>query len=239
MSAVLDWKRPDVWQPWIAGLDHGCRNEDAASELRTLFDALRAFHAARPTNLALYYQSGIVPLTRERWHALVEECFLSQIEDPAITAAIVQAQDVQFDLVDQGRVHFCCDETLLEVRDGYHLIYGSLSLLAIAIQMDKRFGSDLKGALRRRGQPAIFVCDIPVSLIEDETLASLVAALRNAHANRGRNGLLSSPLVFHFSVPRALDAGAIVEHYRPRYVVDSVYGHDIREPESPDPITLR
>ena len=168
----------------------------------------------------------------------MQECFLAHIDDPAIAAAIVQAQDVQFDLVRQGRVHFCCDETLLEVRDGYHLIYGSLSLLAIAIQMDKRFGSDLKGALRRRGQPVIFVCDIPISLIEDETLTSLVAALRKADASRRRSGLLPSPLVFHFSIAHALEAAAIVEHHRPRYVVDSVYGHHIREPESPDAIAL-
>lgn len=227
-QAVLDWNRPDGWQPWIAGLSDGCRNEDTVGELRTRFGALRAFHAARPTDLAPYFQSGIVPLTRERWDELVADCFLSRIEDPAIAAAIVQARDVQFDLLRQGRVHFCCDETLLEARDGYHLIYGSLSLLAIAIQMDKRFGSDLKGALRRRGQPIIFVCEIPIPLIEDEALARLVASLREAHARRGRSGRLPSPLVFHFSIAHALDAAAIVGHHPPRYVTDSVYGHHIR-----------
>ena len=136
---------------------------------------------------------------------------------------------MQFDLVhgDGGRVHFCVDEHLLEARDGYTLLYGSLSLLAVAIQIDQRFGTRFKAALRERGDPVVFVCDIPLPLVEDAVLVDLVAGLAEAHAHAAETGSLPSPLGVHFSIPCALPAAAIVGDHRPRYVVDAVYGHHI------------
>jgi hypothetical protein len=200
---------------------------DAAGWVRTRFRALRSFHAARPTDIARYYRSGIEPLTRARWHDLVDECFLSQVSDPGLAAALLRARDVQFDMIRNGRVHFCCDERLLEERDGYTLLFGSLSLLAVAIRIDKEFGTDFKGALRHRGDPVVFVCDIPTAMIEDDALARLVTCLREADARMRESGRPSSPLGFHFSIPRALSREAIVAHYSPQRVIDTVYGRHI------------
>jgi hypothetical protein len=124
-------------------------------------------------------------------------------------------------------VHFCCDQRLLEERDGYTLIYGSLSLLAVAIRIDKQFGTDFKAVLRRRGDPVVFVCDIPLALVEDATLARLFDGLSQAHAQASSAGAVQSPFGFHFSIPCALPAAAIVGHHPPRRVLDTVYGHHI------------
>jgi hypothetical protein len=227
-EAALDWSRPQGWRDWVAGeTSDGLSPAEAARRLRARFRVLRSFHAARPLDPGPYYRSGITPLTRERWHALVQECFLGRATDAAMAAAIRRASDVQFDLVRDGRVHFCCDERLLAERDGYHLLYGSLSLLVVAIRIDKEFGTDFKAVLRRRGDPVIFVCDVPTVLVDDEALSRLVACLRQAHRSMGESDPHGSPLGFHYSICRALPSAAIVGHFPPNRVIDAVYGHHI------------
>jgi hypothetical protein len=223
----LDWTEPRLWRPFVAGISETCSPADIAHRVRSRFTSLRAFHAARPLDTAPYYRVGIQPLSRDRWHELVEDCFLNHARDPRLIAAIERARDVQYDLVRAGRVHFCCDERLLEQRDGYTLIYGSLSLLAVAIQLDKRFGTDFKAMLRQRGAPVVFVCDIPVELIEDDELARLVPHLIEHRERASETDRSAALLAFHFSIPVGLPPAAIVGHHRPRRAVDSVYGHDL------------
>lgn len=228
MTELLDWARPDVWRGWITEE----RLEEASADrlgarLRERFRALLAFHAARPVDPASYFRDGIAPLDRERWHALVNECFVSRTSDSAIVAAVVRARDCQFQLANHGRVHFCCDQALLEQRDGYHLLYGSLSLLAVAIQIDKAFGTDFKGFLRRRGAPLIFACEISTTSIEDDVLTRLAAALQRALSQARGGKALPSPFGFHFSIPQSLPASAIVGARPPRFVRDLVYGRHL------------
>jgi hypothetical protein len=154
---------------------------------------------------------------------LIDECFLSQVNDALLAAAIMRAREVQFDMIRNGRVHFCCDPNLLEERDGYHLMFGSLSLLAVAIRIDKEFGTAFRNRLRHRGDPVVFVCDIPTAIIEDEVLARLVSCLYETASAMNESGL-SLLMSHHFSIPIALPAGAIVSHYSPQRVVDAVYG---------------
>jgi hypothetical protein len=228
VNTLLDWARPDVWRPWIGGeTTAGRPKPGAARRLTERFHALRSFHAARPTDVASYYRCGIRPLSRARWHELVEECFVSRTEDAAMAAAIARASEVQFEMVSGGRVHFCCDESLLAERDGYSLIYGSLSLLAVAIRIDKEFGTDFKAALRQRGEPVVFVCEIPMGLLEDDVLDRLLAALCQAHSSTGERRTLSLPFGFHFSIHSPLPSKAIVSHHRPHHVIDTVYGKHI------------
>ncbi len=224
---LLDWTEPRVWRPWVDGIAEARPPSETAASVRARFATLRAFHAARPIDTAPYYRQGIQPLSRERWHELVADCFLCRTHDSALTAAIIRARDIQYDLIRAGRVHFCCDEHLLEERDGYTLIYGSLSLLALAIQMDKRFGTNFKAVLRGRGEPVVFVCDIPTDLVEDDELARLVSHLIDHRERASEPDLRGSLLEFHFSIPGALPPEAIVGHRRPRRAVDSVYGHDL------------
>jgi hypothetical protein len=226
MTTLLDWCEPNTWRPWIARQLSDGAAAQAAERARQRFTALRAFHAARPVDTESYHRKGIAPLDRAGWSDLVEECFLSQVSDPQLVAAILQARDTQFELAD-GRIHFTFDERLLNERDGYTLIYGSLSLLAVAIRIDKQFGTDLKSTLRARGEPAVFVCDVPLELIEDHELVGLLSSLHEAHVHAKASGALPSPFSFHFSIPYALPPRAVVGHHRPDRVMDIVYGHHI------------
>jgi len=215
---VLDWANPGTWRSGV------CPDAaiPTAEQVRQRFHAVRAFHAARPTDVDRYYRRGIVPLTYAEWCELVDECFLSRLEDAALAGAVTRARDVQFDLIRDGRVFFCCDRRLLEECDGYTLLFGSLSLLAVAIQIDNKYGTAFKDALRLRGEPVVFVCDVPMALIEDDTLVRLGTMLYESRT------ALDAPLPdLHFSIPNALPAEFITSHYRPDRVIDAVYGRHI------------
>jgi hypothetical protein len=239
-GAVFDWADAAAWRPMVAasfarmGDGTSLRRPDAAlaAEMRARFPQLRAYHAARPLDLAPYLRDGIRPLTADGWRQLVADCFLADAPPPSLAAAVMAAAARQFALVGAGmgqaagRVHFCADARLLTERDGYHLLYGSLSLLAVAIQVDKAHGTDLKAILRRRGVPTIFVCRVATAEMEDAELAELARHL--AHRLDGDPAHPSDPLLnFHFSLARPLPPDAILGHFQPPRVVDWVYGRHI------------
>ena len=154
----------------------GIEQVDIASvtkALRSDFDSVRCFHATRATEIASYYRHGIRPLTLDYWHEIVDECFTRAIVDPSVLSHLRVVRDRQFSTGQDGQVHFCCDDALLKHRDGYHLVYGSLSLLAVAIQIDKKFGTDFDPCFRAKGVPVIFVCDVPMDRIDDASLEVL------------------------------------------------------------------
>jgi hypothetical protein len=114
----------------------------------------------------------------------------------------------------------------LKHRDGYHLVYGSLSLLAVAIQIDKKFGTDFRSALRAKGVPVIFVCDVPMDRIDDaslEVLAGCRPSGNPAAPHIDSPGASSGPH-FRSPAPWPRPQSPIT---RPVQVIDSVYIHHI------------
>lgn len=223
MTQRLEWAKPETWQPFVArALEQGVTGHALVRALRAEFLTLRSFHAARPVDVACYYRDGIVPLTKAEWHALVVDCFLSHTTDPAVVRAIMQARDVQFDLIRGGGVHFCCDERLILELDTYQLIYGSLSLLVVAARTDKACGTDFKAVLRRRGRPVVFVCDVPLALISDAVLTEFLSGLLASDASH-----TGPPWDFRYAIASALPAAGVVDHHEPVHVPDLVYGHHI------------
>ena len=230
-SPVFDWAKPEEWHPILAAARERPGARVGTREMRALFPAVRAYHAARPLSPATYLAQGIRPLTAESWQNLVAECFLAN-EPPPVTAAIRAAASRQFALVGEGmgprtgRVHFCADARLLTERDGYHLLYGSLSLLAVAIQVDNALGTDLKSTLRQRGVPTVFVCNVATALMTDGDLAQLASHLMRA-LDHGTAIGPETLLGCHFSIQGKLPPTAILAKFHPERVVDWVYGRHI------------
>jgi hypothetical protein len=226
-TAVFDWAAPAQWNPviesarWFA--DHSVADETLAMEMRDQFSALRAYHAARVRDVSSYRLRGIRPMTQNDWQDAVEDAFL--VDDPpmSVVSMVRDAAATQYEwLRDHGnRVHFFADARYPIERDGYHLIYGSLSLLAVAIRVDNALRTDFKTALRRRGEPTIFVCDVATADMEDSDLAELARRLHRCVQNPGIDPLLN----FRFSIGRALPAAAILGDFHPQRAIDSLYGH--------------
>jgi hypothetical protein len=224
---VFDWAVPAQWKPVIASafMERSADDKKLAAEMRTQFAAVRAYHAARPRDVTSYRLRGIRPLTQDDWQDAVGDAFL--VDDPPISVVsmVMEAAATQYEwLRNSGsRVHFFADARFLTERDGYHLIYGSLSLLAVAIRVDRATATDFKTALRRRGEPTIFVCDVPTAEMEDVHLAGLARCLRRRMQSSGVDPLLN----FRFSIGCALPPAAILGHFHPQRAQDSLYGHHI------------
>jgi hypothetical protein len=228
MGAQLEWARPRSWRPWLAAYyDDRLTPACLVPSFRYQFESLRSFHAARPCDTATYYQDGIRPLTEARWHTLVAECFLAHTTDPAIAGAIAQARDLQFEIARDGGVHFCCDQRLILDLDTYQLVYGSLSLMVVAARIDKAFGTDFKSLLRRRGRPAVFVCDVPLALIDDATLTELLTRLIDVPRDADPATGTGPPWDFRYAIASALPPTAVIGHDQPSRIPDHVYGHHI------------
>ena len=193
--------------------------------MRAQFSALRAYHAARVRDVSSYLLRGVRPLTQADWQDAVNDAFLADDPPIPVAAMVRDAAATQYEwLRDRGRrVHFFADRRFLIERDGYHLIYGSLSLLAVAIRVDNALGTDFKTALRRRGEPTIFVCDVSTADIEDGDLAELA---RRLHW-RVQNPDVDSLLNFRFSIGRALPPAAVLGCFHPQRAKDVLYGNDL------------
>lgn len=196
-----------------------------AAQMRAQFSALRVYHAARPRDVSSYRCHGIRPLTLDDWQDAVRDVFLADNPPSSVVSMVRNAAVTQFAWIRENgsRVHFFADARHLTERDGYHLIYGSLSLLAVAIRVDNALGTDFKAVLRQRGEPTVFVCNVPTVEIEDVHLAGLARSLRLRMEVSDTDPLLN----FRFSIGRALSPAAILDHFRPLQATDVLYGHDI------------
>ena len=225
-GAVFDWAVPAQWKPAIASLfPERSDDKTLAAEMRAQFSALRAYHAARPRDVSSYRLRGIRPLTRDDWQDAVYDAFLADDPTLSVVSMVREAAATQLDWIRNSgsRVHFFADARYLTERDGYHLIYGSLSLLAVAIRVDNALGTDFKTTLRRRGEPTIFVCDVPTVEMEDVHLAELARCLRRRVQNPSADPLLN----FRFSIGCALRPADILGHFHPQRAKDVLYGHDM------------
>ncbi len=228
-GAVFDWAVPAQWKPFIENASRlFARSADdgtLAAAMRAQFSFLRAYHAARVHDVSSYRLRGIRPLTQGDWEDSVYDAFLADDPPVSVVSMIRDAAAAQLEwLRDRGsRVHFFADVCYLSERDGYHLIYGSLSLLAVAIRVDNALGTDLKSALRRRGEPTVFVCDVPTADMEDAQLAALARGLHRRLQDPDADPLLN----LRFSIGCALPPTAIVHHFHPERAKDSLYGQHI------------
>ena len=228
-GSVFDWADPAQWKPVITSaswfMERSLDDRKLAADMRTQFAAVRAYHAARPRDVPSYRLRGIHPLTPDDWQAAVDDAFLADDPSMSVVSMVRDAAAAQLEWLRESgsRVHFFADARFLTERDGYHLIYGSLSLLAVAIRVDHAIETDFKTALRRRGEPTIFVCDVPTAEMGDVQLAELARCLRRRVQNPGVDPLLN----FRFSIGCALPPAAILGHFHPRRAKDSLYGHHI------------
>ena len=173
--------------------------------LRSHYFAIRAFHGTRSADTTSYYERGLLPLNGQNFENLARTYFLSP-EFPEITeenlanAIRTVGRDGR-----EGRLYFEAGEKFLIERCGHYMLYGSEYVCAIAAHLAGT--KDYRQALKNRGTPTIFECDIPLSLVNEPqllafsglSLESMFNSLINPdhiHPTPGRGAAISlrSPL---------------------------------------------
>lgn len=159
------------WLDDIVYAIHGREVDSKAllsQRLRERYRALRAVHGTRTSELELFYREGLKPLVPGQFHSQARNIFLSgeypELSEESLQAAIAA---VGSDLRD-GRVFFEANEEMLIAQAGHYMLYGSEYLIAIAAHLgDCR---DYRQVLKKRGEPTLFICDVPLDLIGEGTL---------------------------------------------------------------------
>lgn len=147
----------------------------AARRLSREFRAFRAAHGTRTDDLAQFYESGLRLLRAEDVEEKARELFLDgkfkYATEERLQAAIDElgARDVMGGR--GGKLYLCADERSLFTRSGgsgHYLVYGSEYLYCLGMRVVSTLHT--KRILKAIGRPTMFVCDIPMELMQFHTL---------------------------------------------------------------------
>ncbi len=196
-----------------------------AARLHQRYDAIRAYHGARPLDVQTYYDRGLELLDPMPATQRAREIFLSgqfpEIDEAMLDAAIDR---VGFKLRG-GRVYFETGKNFLEEHCGHYLLYGSEFLCGVAANLPGH--KDYRQVLKGFGQPTVFVCDVPLDYIEfdwvedfaGQAIESMFEKMldpRFVHPPPGRGAGIM--------LRRRLPAAYLLEHYHPPKVRDPLLG---------------
>ncbi|WP_159994030.1 hypothetical protein [Roseomonas sp. 18066] len=197
-----------------------------AVRLAKRYDFLRCCHATNARDLGLYYGRGIQPLVPERAREAARAIFLDG-SYPELTADDVEeAIKATGHGLRAGRVFFEVNERSLVADGGHYLLYGSEYLTGIAAHLRGAVRRDYRQALKGRGTPTVFLCDVPITALRMDMLeaAGTVLEFLFEELLEGDDCVPDPHRGFGFSIPQALPPDRIVGHYHPTGVRDPLTG---------------
>lgn len=205
--------------------------ELVATRLSREFRVFRAAHGTRTNDLARFYKVGLRRLQAEEVEDRGRKLFLSgQFEDATeqrLQAAIDELGARNTNGGRGGKLYFCADERSLITQmgsSGHYLVYGSEYLYCLGMRVVSAF--EAKRTLKAIGRPTMFVCDIPMPLMQFHTLREFGGMVMeylfcdliddpDCHA-------LSPGAGSALSLIKDLPAEHIVGHYHPESVYDAL-----------------
>lgn len=207
---------------WLDNIVYGVHGREVDSKtllsrrLKRRYRAIRAVHGTRTSTVESYYNQGLLPLAPQEFHNHAREIFLTG-EYPELSEAHLQAAiaAVGSDLRER-RIFFEANEEMQIAHAGHYMLYGSEYLVAIAAHLGD--GRDYRQVLKMRGEPTLFVCDVPFDLIGHRTLMEFAGdALESVFQELldGRNFVRDPWRGAGFCIHEALSAAHLVGHYHP------------------------
>lgn len=230
---TLIWREVDEWWPVVVDAIEGVREHEhvrAAPSalvqlamvrlLRSRFRAIRLFHGCRPPDVDAYYREGIRahgPFVLDR----ARELYRAQgIPDPDIDAAI-EAVDLSSH---RGRVFLSLDDQEAVLRGGQHLIYGGGTVFAIGAALVRLGHADAQGRLLESGPPILLTCEVPLSLLDERALHTVVQCLYDAYRNaRGRRPRTAGPIKCSVVIDGDVPASAVRGHTSANAIPDPLH----------------
>ena len=217
----LTWLDEIIWK--VKAIDINSK-EMLSDRLLQRYKAIRAVHGTRTADIRSFYTDGLLPLVPEMVHERASLIFLQgnfpELTEKDLENAIVQ---VGSDLR-EGRVYFEANEAMLLEHCCHYMAYGSEYLLALAAHLGR--SRDYRQTLKKFGEPTVFVCDIPLSMMSSYTLDELSGvALSMIFENLLEGDRYEPDLLrgFGFCIRQPLAPMHIVGHYHPEIINDPFY----------------
>jgi hypothetical protein len=190
-----------------------------AKRLPSAFGGVVAYHACRPEAPQLVAAEGLRVLDPHsfREHALRLFPVSAELIQAAIDEVGVETRE--------GVVHLALDDIFLVQHCSHYLIYGSEYMQAVAANLQGITGRDFFKILRCRGIPTIFVCEVPLQMLEPEDLHELAAKLLTYSLESIVTGSeLPGSIDFTLTLRQAVPPECIVHHYHPHVMADTHQG---------------
>lgn len=153
--------------------------EFLADALLRHFTHIRATHGTRTSDVSSYYKQGIRPLDLVEKNFLAEQIFLSG-EFPSLTKedldGAIEKMSRGAESVRAGKVYFEANETMLVEECGHYMLYGSEYVIGIAARLSGRGKPDYRQVLKKRGEPMIFRCDVPLIMLRRDLVNELAGS---------------------------------------------------------------
>ncbi|OJW66427.1 MAG: hypothetical protein BGO57_04100 [Sphingomonadales bacterium 63-6] len=175
----LTWLNEIVFA--VEGIDIEMKSlttERLAQEYR----AFRAGHATRTNDLAQFYEGGLQCLradeAEERARTLFVMSHFPWVTDEKFEAAVADVNARNTSGGREGSLYFCADECALITRlggSGHYLVYGSEYIYCLGIRLVGTF--EAKKVLKSVGRPTMFVCDIPIKSMRENTLGEFAGLI--------------------------------------------------------------
>lgn len=167
VSDDMGWRESEVRRVRGVSIDVFDWMMDA---LESRYRTLRAVHGTRTSDVGSFYREGLRPLNPLHIQRQARDIFLSPAY-PELTPTHLDRAIAAVGHENRAeRLYFDCNESELVRHNGHYMLYGSEYLLAIAwhIEGERDYRQDLK----RRGEPVVFPCDVPLSMLHPGSLRS-------------------------------------------------------------------
>ena len=190
---------------------------------RERFHAIRTCHATRTNDVDEFYRRGICRLDEAVAVQKLRELLVSESRPTLDENRFQEAlDDVGFDLR-SGRVYFSANENMIIEYCAHYLLYGGEHAQAVSTRVWPRYAA--LEHLKTIGQPTLFICDVPLSLIGDGGLTPYAATALSWFLGEK----LSDPIVGDYGeealcIHADLPPDAILGHYHPKRVRDPLNG---------------
>lgn len=219
MSSIFHWKEKKTWPvrwPKISVEPDSDEAYALAQRFAERYEYLRVYHACRPLDPSTYYQDGLRIADHEQLLQYALALFANG-QFPAISKDDVIHAASRSSGIDNHRVYVALDDRLyIEDGCGHYLIYGSEFICGIAAALSGRYGPDYRQHLKTIGRPTIFEIHLPVSWVDERTLAELASDIARAKSERSVADLMDFTITLQESVPPEY----IRSHYHPTRIID-------------------
>lgn len=186
---------------------------------------VRAYHGCKPIDLTPYFKNGIIPLNMKEFISST----MRLLKEFDVTQNMVQEAigEIRTECR-EGYAWFVLDDRLFFEGAGHYLIYGSELLQAVSGHIQRNHFKPTRSYLDKIGVPTILVCNVPVEMIDSDTLRGLAGTILEAYFEFELKEIpYTQGLNFGFSIAEKLNPEFIKDHYHPKEIENPLLGRMI------------